>query len=78
MRMTSNVEDILQKAEQPFNVIEEFAALSPKRKVLLCDHLFAEGPHTFRQTVKLIWPEAQSRDMKKLEKFLIVLKKAAH
>ena len=78
MRMTSNVEDILQKAEQPFSIIEEFAALSPKRKVLLCDHLFAEFPHTFRQTVKLIWPEAQSQDMKKLEKFLIVLKKAAH
>ncbi len=76
MRTTAN--DILMKAEQPFNVIEEFAALSPKRKVLICDHLFAEGPHTFRQTVKLLWPEAEPRDMKKLEKFLIVLKKAAH
>lgn len=78
MHMRTSVEDILYKAEQPFNVIEEFAALSPKRKILLCDHLFAEGAHTYRQTVKLLWPEATMRDMKKLEKFLIVLKKAAH
>ena len=78
MRMQSTANDILLKAQEPFNIIEEFAALSPKRKMLLCDHLFAEGRHTYNQTVKLLWPEAQPKDMKKLEKFLILLKKAAH
>jgi len=76
--MQANVTDILRKAQEPFNIIEEFAALSAKRKVLLCDHLFAESRSTFQQTVKLLWPEADAKDMKKLEKFLYLLKKTAH
>lgn len=73
-----NVQDILQKAEQPFSIIEEFAALSPKRKLLLCDNLFAESRQTFVNTVKLLWPEAAQSDIKKLEKFLFLLKQTAH
>lgn len=76
--MHSAVRNILSVSEQSFNIIEEFAALSPKRKVLLCDHLFAEGRATFENTVQLLWPEAKHKDMKKLEKFLILLKKTAH
>lgn len=76
--MYANIQDILKSAQQPFNIIEEFAALSPKRKVLLCDHLFASGRNTFEKTVTLLWPEAQPRDMKKLEKFLFILKQTAH
>ncbi len=37
-----------------------------------------EGRQTFQNTVKLLWPEAGSGDMKKLEKFLFLLKKTAH
>ncbi len=68
--------DLLQQAQQPFSIIEEFAMLSAKRKILLCDHLFVEGRKTFHNTVALLWPEATSLDMKKLENFLILLKKS--
>ena len=76
--MRATVQDILRSSEQPFNIIEEFASLSPKRKILLCDHLFAESRPTFQGTVRLLWPEATPRDMKKLEKFLLLLKKTSH
>ncbi len=70
-------DDLLKQAQQPFSIIEEFAALSAKRKVLLCDHLFTEGRETFQNTVKLLWPEAAPLDLKKLESFLVLLKKSA-
>ena len=76
--MLANITELLKQAEQPFNIIEEFAALSAKRKVLLCDHLFIEGHSTFEKTVKLLWGEASDKDVKKLEKFLQILKKTAH
>lgn len=72
----TKIEDLLQSASRPFNIIEEYAALSPKRKVLLCDQLFIEGKHFFKNTVKLLWPEAAPQDVKKLEKFLNLLKNA--
>lgn len=73
---TFSTDDILKQAEQPFSIIEEFATLSPKRKLLLCDQLFTEGRKTFQSTVHLLWPEADTLDMHKLESFLILLKKA--
>lgn len=76
--MYGTVKDILKSAEQPFSIIEEFAALSPKRKILLCDHLFIEGRDVFQKTVSLLWPEARLHDMKKLEKFLELLKRTSH
>jgi len=76
--MLANFTEILRQAEQPFNIIEEFSALSAKRKVLLCDHLFVEGRHTFEKTVNLLWGEATHKDVRKLEKFLYLLKKTAH
>lgn len=76
--MLANITDLLEQSEQSFNIIEEFASLSAKRKILLCDHLFIEGQDTFDKTVKLLWSEATVLDIKKLEKFLHVLKRAAH
>ena len=76
--MHSTVKSLLGKEQQSFNIIEEFATLSPQRKVLLCDHLFSDGRSTYALTVELLWPEAGAKDMKKLEKFLILLKKTAH
>jgi hypothetical protein len=78
MRMYAKIDDILRSAEQPFSIIEEFATLSPKRKVLLCDHLFSQSRSVFQKTVKLLWPEAQIKDMRKLERFLMILKNTAH
>ena len=69
---------ILDSASQPFNIIEEYAALSPKRKVLLCDNLFIEGKVPFQNMVKLLWPESQPKDMKKLEKFLTLIRRSVN
>lgn len=76
--MHATVQDILRNSEQPFNIIEEFASLSPKRKILLCDHLFTESRPTFQATVRLLWPEAAPRDVKKLEQFLRLLKRTSN
>lgn len=78
MSMLGNVSQLLRSAERPFNIIEEYAALSPKRKVLLCDHLFVEGKTKYQNMVTLLWPEANNQDMKKLEKFLILIKNASN
>lgn len=69
-------DDLLHSALQPFNIIEEFSALSPKRKVLLCEHLFSVSHTAFNNTVRLLWPEAQTRDIEKLEKFLKLLRRS--
>lgn len=78
MLMQSGLRDIIESSEQPFSIIEEFSALSPKRKVLLCDHLFVEGRQAFYNTVELLWPEATPTDAKKLEKFLFTLRNRSH
>ncbi len=74
MKTSIKFEDLLQSVSQPFNIIEEYAALSPKRKVLLCDQLFIEGKSYFKNMAKLLWPEATALDIKKLEKFLNLIK----
>lgn len=76
--MYGPLKELIKQAELPLNIIEEYAALSPKRKVLLCDHYFIEGRTTYEQTVKLLWPEATKKDMKKLGNFLVLLKNTAH
>jgi len=76
--MYNTIRDLIESAEQPFNIIEEYAALSPKRKVLLCDHFFSEGRETYESTVKLLWPEATHKDMRKLRNFMILLKSKSH
>lgn len=77
MKTTSVFKPRRTRAKQ-LHVIEEFAALTPKRKMLLCDHLFNEGYAFFEKTVKLLWPGAEAHDVKKLEKFLILLKQTSH
>ncbi|MGH1398171.1 MAG: hypothetical protein ACRBCT_03060 [Alphaproteobacteria bacterium] len=72
--MFTDTQELLNSAQKPFNIIEEYAALNPKRKVLLCDNLFIEGKVPFQNMVKLLWPEAQNKDMKKLEKFLTLIR----
>jgi hypothetical protein len=76
--MRTSIHDLLKKAHQPFSIIEEFAALSPKRKLSLCDRLFVEGREAYESTVRLLWPEATAQDLRKLENFLVLLKKTVH
>lgn len=78
MQPHNNIQDLIDSAEKPFSIIEEFAALNPKRKMLLCEHLFSGSLSTFQNTVKLLWSEAGPQDIKKLERFLLVLKRASH
>ena len=63
---------------QDFNIIEVYAALSAKRKVLLCDNLFVDGRSRFQNMVKLMWPQATNYDIKKLEKFLNLIRVSSH
>ncbi len=70
--------DIIVRYPRSLNIIEEYAALSVHRKLLLCDRLFIEGRNAFMSTVRLLWPEASDKDARKLEKFLILLKRAGH
>lgn len=76
--MQDLAQTLLKQSQEPFSVIEEFAALNPQRKMLLCDNLFMDGRSAFQKTVTLLWPEASDKDMIKLERFLAVLKKTAH
>jgi hypothetical protein len=76
--MNTNIHSFFRPSVATFNVIEEFAALSPKRKMSLCDRLFVEGRDAFQNTVKLFWPQATAQDFKKLENFLLLLKNTAH
>jgi len=75
--MYANAQELINSAQNPLNIIEEYAALSPKRKVLLCDTLFIESKNDFQNMVRLLWPEARIKDMKKLEKFLFLIRKSA-
>lgn len=78
MLMQNGLRDIREGADRAFNVIEEFSALTPRRKVLLCDHLFTEGRQSFYNTVELLWPQATAIDARKLEKFLFSLRNKSH
>ncbi len=78
MLMKAGFRDIIEASSNSFNIIEAFSDLSPRRKVLLCDHLFTEGRQSFYNTVELLWSEASHQDSKKLEKFLYSLKNRSH
>lgn len=78
MLMRSGMRDVLEQVSSHFNIISEFSELSPRRKVLLCDHLFIEGRQAFYSTVELLWPQSTAADAKKLEKFLYSLKNKSH
>lgn len=74
MLMKSGLRDVVDTQNTRFDIIEEFSELTPRRKVLLCDHLFTEGRQAFYNTVELLWPQSRTDDAKRLEKFLYSLK----
>ena len=78
MLMNSGLRDIADQGSKFFNIIEEFSELTPRRKVLLCDHLFTEGRQAFYNTIEILWPQASADDAKRLEKFLYSLKNRSH
>ncbi len=61
-----------------FNILEEYSKLSPRRKVILCDHLFVEGRQAFYNTVELLWPDSNEENAKTLEAFLHSLRNKSH
>lgn len=78
MLMHSALRDVVDSRDTSFNIIEEFSSLTPRRKVLLCDHLFTEGRQAFYNTVELLWPQSNTADAKRLEKFLFSLRNRSH
>ena len=78
MLSQGNVRSTVRSTEQVFNVIEEFAALSNKRKIQLCNALASGSEDSFKNTAKLIWPDIQAIDINKLEKFVFLLNATAH
>ena len=78
MLMKSGLRDLTDISDKNFSIIEEFSELTPRRKVLLCDHLFTEGRQAFYNTVELLWPQSSDEDARRLEKFLYSLKNRSH
>ena len=64
--------DLTAVKKQAFDVIAAFETLDPKRQLVLCDQLFHSGPMTYKNTVKLLWPQSSDGDVKVLEKYLRV------
>ncbi len=77
MLMRSALRDFVDYNTE-FNIIEEFSALTPRRKVLLCDNLFTEGQQAFYNMVEVLWDKSTMADSKRLEKFLYSLKNRSH
>lgn len=65
-----------QAVKRNFYIIEEFSALTARRKSLLCDQLFCEGYEVFERTVQLLWPGSSPEDTEKLANFMRLLRKA--
>ena len=74
MLMKSGLRDVIEATGGTFDIIDEFSQLTPRRKVLLCDHLFIEGSQAFYNTIELLWPQSNAEDARALEKFLYSLK----
>lgn len=68
----------LPSSEPSFGILEEYSTLVSSRKALICDRLFLENFSRFQSTVKLIWPSASDDDVKKLEKFLKLVRMSSH
>ncbi|MFP4098148.1 MAG: hypothetical protein ACLFP8_04365 [Alphaproteobacteria bacterium] len=74
MLMKATLREVIEENGGTFDIIQEFSELSPRRKVLLCDHLFIEGRQAFYNTIELLWPQSNEQDARELEKFLYNLK----
>lgn len=78
MLMKSTLREVIESTGGSFDIIEEFSELTPRRKVLLADHLFVEGSQAFYNTIELLWPQSNHEDARELEKFLYSLKYKTH
>ncbi|MAF97402.1 MAG: hypothetical protein CMH26_02055 [Micavibrio sp.] len=56
-----------------FNIIEEYAALSPGRKKAICDQIYTENKDMFEKMVRLHWPKVEQKDIDKLRSFMKLL-----
>jgi len=59
-----------------FSIIEEFAKLSSNRKRQLC-HAALNGDTPFETAVRLLWPQSDATDIKKLKNFITLLNYSA-
>ncbi|MCC6598160.1 MAG: hypothetical protein IT559_05180 [Alphaproteobacteria bacterium] len=75
--MYASTRNTSSPAALSFNIIENFADLTPKRKMSLCDNLFNGERGAFEGTIRILWPQATGADAHKLEKFLMLLQKSA-
>jgi hypothetical protein len=76
--MHATIRNFSETSSGSFNIIEEFAALTPGRKMALCDSLFSAIPGAYQSAVRALWPTASGVDMAKLEKFLLLIRKTIH
>lgn len=76
MQTNENIKEVIERGDQPFDILHAFSRLTSRRKVLLCDRLFLDNRAAFQQAASTLWPDADPRDLKKLEQFLYDLKKA--
>lgn len=53
-----------------FNVMSAFSELDGPRKMALFDRL-NDSKKTFYKTVTLFWPQAQPKDCRELERFIV-------
>lgn len=62
-------------ADKDFDILQSFADLEPKTKLMVCEQLFAHGQGYFKNTVRTLWPNATDADARRLEKFLLKYRK---
>lgn len=76
--MYATIRNFSEASSESFNIIEEFAALTPGRKMVLCDSLFSGASGAYQNAVRALWPAASGMDIAKLEKFLLLVRKTIH
>lgn len=62
--------DLTARSHTSFDIITAYDVLDAKRQDTLLDQALHAGPATYRNMVKLYWPQASSSDAKVLEKYL--------
>ncbi len=62
--------DLTALITSSFDIITAYEVLDQKRQDTLQDQALNAGPATYRNMVKLYWPQASAADAKTLEKYL--------
>ncbi|MES2729373.1 MAG: hypothetical protein V4621_04640 [Pseudomonadota bacterium] len=62
--------DLSASNTSTFDIVTAFEVLDIKRQETLVDQLLNAGPATYRNMVKLYWPQASASDAKVLDKYL--------